>query len=107
MNRFSRENMNRFFEPWSQLKDEIPPLHEAKNPAVQEKMEEALQLYYELLKYGEEIGEKHSLLFPLNGEERLAFIEEQMPRRYAFIQLNALFDESQKKAARLSVTYKE
>lgn len=99
--------MNRFFKPWDQLREEIPPLHDTHHPAVKEKMEAALQLYYDLLQYGEEEGETHSLLFPLNGEERLAFIEEQMPRRYAFIQLDAVFDESRKKAARLSVTYKQ
>lgn len=105
MSYFSRENMQRFFDRWTPLQEDIQKVQDDKSTEVREKMEEALQNYYELLKYGEVEADGLSLLLPLNGEERLAFIEKHMPGRYAFVQLDALYDESRKKAARLSVTY--
>ncbi len=107
MNHFSRENIQRFFESWHEWQKEIPQLYEEKDDLVHEKMNEALQNYYDLLKYGEIEAGEPSILLPLNGEERLAFIKKQQASRYAFIQLDALYDESQKKAARLSITFKK
>lgn len=105
MSHFSRDNMQRFFGTWEQLQQEIPALEDEKGEEARKKMKSALQNYYDLLKYGEVEENEESLLFPLNGKERLAFIEKHMPGRYSFIQLDALYDESRKKAARLSVTY--
>lgn len=106
MSHFSRDNMQRFFAPWEQLQQEILAFEDDKSEEAREKMERALQNYYDLLNYGEVEENEESLLFPLNGKERLAFIEKHMPGRYSFIQLDALYDESRKKAARLSVTYR-
>lgn len=98
--------MQRFLEPWNEVREEIPDMYEAGNAAVHEKMDWALKNYYDLLAYGEVEEGEVSALFPLNGEERLEFIEKRKASHYAFIQLDALYEESQKKAARLSVTYK-
>lgn len=106
MERFSREAMAPFFMYWEAHKQAIDKLYKDNHPNAQEKMKEALKEYTTLLRYGEVEDQIQSLLLPLNGEERLAFIEKQIASRYAFVQLDALYDESRKRAARLSLTYK-
>lgn len=111
MNRFSKELLEPYFEPWNHVRDEIDQLYEERNPNVVKMMEEALANYMSLLTHGgtetnHQTEHKEYLLLPLNGDERLEFIKKQIHSRYAFIQLSALYDETRKKAARLSVTHK-
>ena len=44
-----------------------------------------------------------AILLPLNGEERFQFVKDRINSHYAYIQLDALYTETKKKAARLSV----
>ena len=45
-------------------------------------------------------------LLPLNGEERFEFVKDKISSHYAYIQLDALFTETKKKVARLSIQKK-
>lgn len=111
MNRFSREALQSYFEQWDRVKEDIEELYERKDSSVITHMKKSLHNYMCLLEYGgyEEIeqgGQGTYRLLPLNGHERIAFIEKQIHSAYAFAQLTALFDETRKKAARLHVMEK-
>lgn len=108
MSRFSKENLQSFLEPWEQKKEEIAKLYDANHSEAPIKLTEAITEYEELLVYGgleksQQNGQMEPILLPLNGEERLAFIKKQIHSHYAFVQLDALYDETKKKAARLAI----
>ena len=74
-------------------------------------MEEAIRDYEELLQRGGEIlderkGKMINTLLPLNGEERFQFVKDKISSHYAFVQLDALYTETKKKVARLSLMKK-
>ena len=74
-------------------------------------MEIAIRDYEELLEYGgseinNRTGKMEALLLPLNGEERFQFVKDRIASHYAYIQLDALYTETKKKAARLFVMKK-
>lgn len=108
MNPFSKEHTAPHFEKWDVVKEKIEKLYAEKNREAVKLMEIAINDYINLLEYGgqelnEQTGKNVAILLPLNGVERLDFIKERINSHYAYIQLNALYDETKKKAARLSV----
>ena len=108
MNRFSKKHTAAHFEKWDAVQERIETLYQEKNPEAIKLMENAILDYAELLEYGgkqlnEQTGEYEEVLLPLNGTERFNFIKERIQSHYAHIQLNALYEETKKKAARLSV----
>lgn len=112
LNRFSKEALKEFFEPWEQMKVEIAALYDEQNPNAPVKLKEVIVQYERLLAYGgmeesAQSGKMQPVLLPLNGEERLAFIKKQIQSHYAFVQLDALYDETKKKAARLAIMTKK
>lgn len=112
MTRFSKEALQIYFEPWDKKKEEIQQLYADRSPEAVKKLEEAITEYEALLTYGGTEENPHSserqpILLPLNGVERLAFIKKQIRSHYAFVQLDALYDETRKKAARLAITMKK
>lgn len=112
LSRFSKEALADYFESWNAVKEEIAKLYDQQDANVVKKMEEAIDQYENLLAYGgiqenPQNGQEQPVLLPLNGEERLAFIKKQIHSHYAFVQLDALYDETRKKAARLAITKKK
>ena len=108
MNRFAKIHTAPHFEKWDAVKDKIKNFYDEKNPEAIKLMEVAINDYAELLEYGgkeldKKTGETVDLLLPLNGIERFDFIKARINSHYAYIQLNELYDETRKKAARLSV----
>lgn len=108
MNRFSKTYTAAHFEKWDAVKERIEKLYDEKNKEAIKLMEIAINDYADLLEYGgkelnEQTGKSEAILLPLNGAERFDFIKERIHSHYAYIQLNALYDETKKKAARLSV----
>ncbi|QUW22140.1 hypothetical protein JSQ81_00665 [Sporosarcina sp. Marseille-Q4063] len=111
MNRFSKELLAPHFEKWDLVKEEIEKLYSLKDKEVNTYMEVAIRDYEQLLEYGgselnERTGNLDALLLPLNGEERLQFVKDRIASHYAYIQLDALYTETKKKAARLFVMKK-
>lgn len=109
MSHFSKEALAGFYELWDANKDKIAQLYEEKQPSAVEKLTEAIVQYEKLLAYGgvenhPQHGQEQPVLLPLNGVERLAFIKKHIQSHYAFVQLEALYDETRKKAARLAIT---
>ena len=68
----------------------------------------AIENYSELLEHGGKVvddrkGKIVYTLLPLNGEERFEFVKDKISSHYAYIQLDALYTETKKKVARLSI----
>lgn len=108
MNRFSKTHTTAYFEKWDAMKDRIEKLYGEKDKEAIKLMVIAINDYADLLEYGgeelnEQTGKRVPILLPLNGLERFDFIKDRIQSHYAHIQLNALYDETKKKAARLSV----
>ena len=106
VNRFNKEQLTPYFEQWEVVREQIELLYHQKDRRAVELMQEAITNYQELLEYGgktidERKGTAVYTLLPLNGEERFEFVQAKIASHYAFVQLDALFTETKKKAARL------
>lgn len=108
MNRFAKIHTASHFEKWDTVKEKIKSLYDEKSPDAVKLMEIAINDYTQLLEYGgkeldKKTGESVDILLPLNGVERFDFIKSRINSHYAYVQLNELYEETRKKAARLSV----
>lgn len=108
MNHLSKDYLAPFFEEWEIVKDNIEKLYMIKDKEAVRLMEIAINDYTKLLEYGgkeinERTGKSKYILLPLNGDERFNFIKDRINSHYAHIQLDALYEETKKKAARLAV----
>lgn len=105
---FSKADVQHYFDQWHALKVQIEQMYVDKNSNVKQHVQDCIVLFRELLKDGGKVqsgeGQLVDKLMPLNGEERLQFIEQHLHHRHAFIQLCALFEETEKKSARLTIT---
>ena len=111
MNRLSKEHLAPHYEKWEAVKDNIEKLYEVRDQEAIKLMEIAINDYTRLLEYGgkeinERTGKRKYILLPLNGDERFSFIKDRINSHYAHIQLDALYEETRKKAARLAVMKK-
>jgi hypothetical protein len=109
--RLNKEQLDPYFQWWDSKKEEIEKYYNENNRQAVILMEEAIINYSNLLlEGGDEINERNSKttyrLLPLNGNERFEFIKEKIASHYAFVQLDALFIEVKKKAARLAILQK-
>ncbi len=93
------------------MKEEIEKLYNIEDKEAITYMEIAIRNYTQLLEYGgselnQRTGKMVARLLPLNGDERLQFVKDKIASHYAYVQLDALYTEAKKKAARLSVMQK-
>ena len=96
---------------WETHRGQIELFYNQRDRQAIEMMEEAIRDYEELLQRGGEIlderkGKMINTLLPLNGEERFQFVKDKISSHYAFVQLDALYTETKKKVARLSLMKK-
>lgn len=91
--KLTKEKVSPFFDKWHELQLDIADSFKKHNGQAAELMKAGTQLYIELLAYCE-----HSIE-PLNGKERMAFIQQNNGRYAAFRQLDELFEEVKKKLA--------
>lgn len=109
---FNKDILIPYLEHWSSNREKIELAYEQKDHSAVDMMEVAIALYDEMLLHG---GIEHdersqlnvSKLLPLNGTERLQFVKDKVRSHYSFVQLDALFLETKKKAARLSLKSKK
>jgi len=91
----AKEKMDAWFAEWTELEAEIHTAHDARTGEAKGLMEEAIVLFERLV---QEAGDE---VLPINGVERLNFIKAK-PSQYAcYRQLDELFKETKKRAARL------
>lgn len=110
MSHFDRAQLVPYFEKWDEVKPLIEQYYGEKDRRVLPLMKEAIENYSTLLslggKEGNSVGKQVYVLQALNGEERFEFIQARIDSHYACIQLDALYTETKKKAARLAVRQK-
>ena len=100
----SKEIVDAWFAQWEALQQAIHAAHEARNGEAKPLMEQGIAHFEKLLV--ESAADSVSAdadfeLYPINGKERLAFIKAK-PGQYAcYRQLDELFKETKKRAARL------
>ncbi len=111
VNHIDKEQLVPYFDQWKIVRVKIEAFYDQKDPKAIEFMNEAIASYSELLERGgkafdDRKGKTVYLLLPLNGEERFEFVKDKISSHYAFVQLDALFTETKKKVARLSIMKK-
>ncbi|MGE7673642.1 YpoC family protein [Lysinibacillus sp. NPDC094403] len=90
-----KEKIDAWFAEWTELEAKIHAAHDARNGEAKGLMEKAILLFDYLV---QEAGDE---VLPINGIERLTFIKAK-PGQYAcYRQLDELFKETKKRAARL------
>lgn len=112
MNRFEKEQIQPFFEKWTSINEQIQNYYAVRDRQAVVLMKTGIENYLELLEYGGKVEDERSkrliyTLLPLNGEERFEFVKDKIDSHYAYVQLEALYDETKKKAARLNITLKK
>jgi len=91
----AKEIIDAWFAEWMEFEANIHAAHDARNGEAKGLMEEAIVLFERLV---QEAGDE---VLPINGVERLNFIKAK-PSQYAcYRQLDELFKETKKRAARL------
>ena len=100
----SKEIVDAWFTQWEALQQEIHAAHEARNGEAKSLMEQGIAHFEKLLvesAASQVSADTDFELYPINGKERLAFIKAK-PGQYAcYRQLDELFKETKKRAARL------
>lgn len=100
----SKEIVDAWFAEWEALQQAIHLAHEARNGEAKPLMEQGIAHFEKLLveSAADQVSADADFeLYPINGKERLAFIKAK-PGQYAcYRQLDELFKETKKRAARL------
>ncbi|MFD1203922.1 YpoC family protein [Sporosarcina contaminans] len=100
-----RKTLYLYIDRWEAMKEKLHTIKDAKADFTLV-MREAIKNYQELLiafGYSDQHATATPILRiePLNGKERLQFVEKTLNKRYAIIQLDALYTEAKKKAAQI------
>ncbi|GKV67979.1 hypothetical protein NCCP2716_04770 [Sporosarcina sp. NCCP-2716] len=100
--KITKERLAPYFEQWASCKPEIQEKYDRKDASVHEDMTDAIGRYEILLGICAMAGgsDRRTRLEPLNGKERLQFVKDKIASPFALIQLDGLYIELQKKAAR-------
>ncbi|KAA0966109.1 hypothetical protein FQ087_07630 [Sporosarcina sp. ANT_H38] len=110
-NRINKELLAPYFKQWETVREQIEALYSQNDIQAVELMNMAIENYSELLEQGGKVLDDRKnkvvyILLPLNGDERFQFVKDKISSHYAHIQLDALFTETKKKVARLSIQRK-
>lgn len=90
-----KEKVDAWFAEWAELEGKIHAAHDTRDGEAKGLMEMAILLFERLV---QDAGDE---VLPINGVERLTFIKAK-PGQYAcYRQLDELFKETKKRAARL------
>ncbi|MGK7378228.1 YpoC family protein [Planococcus sp. 1R117A] len=98
--RLIKEKTDPFFNQWTILKEVIENSHRLRDSKGQNAMADGIILYKNLLQ------QCNGQITPLNGQERLMFIEQRPSNYAAFRQLDELFAEMKKLIASKRVQLK-
>lgn len=91
--KLTKESVSPYFDQWGVLAAEITSLHQNRSNQTAPQMLQGLDLFKALLTHCEE------QILPMNGHERIHFIEQRPGNYAAFRQLDELFSEMKKKIA--------
>lgn len=100
----TKEIVDEWFMRWEDLEQQIYAAHDARNGEAKGLMEQGIALFEQLLidsAAADGTVDADFELYPINGRERLRFIKAK-PGQYAcYRQLDELYKETKKRAARL------
>ncbi|WP_298828003.1 YpoC family protein [uncultured Planococcus sp.] len=97
--KLTKEQLEPFFKEWNQLSTELADLHRQRNRGAKAAMQVGLKVYNSLLAHCREALQDERFE-PLNGLERLLFIEASPGTYAAYRQMDELFSELKKTLAR-------
>lgn len=111
-NQITKERVDKWYMEWELLRNHIHAAHDERNGQAKQLMEQGIQLFWNFILESSQttstaINRQDEFeLMPLNGSERLQFIQLR-PAQYAcYRQLDELFKETKKRAASLRVKLK-
>ncbi|MDN4608706.1 YpoC family protein [Sporosarcina highlanderae] len=98
--------LNLYWNNWIWLNEKIATAFKQRDSKVENLMELAVDNYTEMIGsfvniVAHAIDDPSEVIEPLNGRERLDFIRGRLNREFAYIQLDALYTEANKKAVSL------
>lgn len=103
----TKEIVDAWFAEWEALSETIHAAHDARDRTkANELMAQGIALYERLLvesSEAEEVAENDFELYPINGKERFQFIRMRPGQFACYRQLDELFKETKKRAARLRI----
>lgn len=103
----SKEVIDAWFTEWELLSERIHAAHDARNSKeANELMAQGIALYERLLVESSEaeiVADDDFELYPINGKERFQFIRMRPGQFACYRQLDELFKETKKRAARLRI----
>lgn len=99
--KLTKETVDPFFSNWAQLSEEIAHLHGLRDKQLSQYMQEGIELYKKLISHCED------QIVPMNGQERLQFVDQHLGNYAAYRQLDELFSEMKKKIASKRIQFKK
>ena len=103
----TKEIVDAWFAEWEVLSERIHAAHNARNSkTANELMEQGIALYERMLVDSSDASETAGNdfeLYPINGKERFQFICMRPGQFACYRQLDELFKETKKRAARLRI----
>jgi len=103
----SKDIVDNWFSEWEQLSSQIHKAHEKRDRELANSLMQKGIAHYEalLIRSGnvEFVGDEDFELYPVNGKERFQFIKMRPAQFACYRQLDELFKETKKRAARLRI----
>lgn len=103
----SKDIVDNWFSEWELLSSDIHKAHEERNRELANTLMIKGIAHYEtlLIRSGnvEVVGDEDFELYPVNGKERFQFIKMRPAQFACYRQLDELFKETKKRAARLRI----
>ncbi|MGB6408827.1 MAG: YpoC family protein [Planococcus donghaensis] len=103
--KLTKEQLDPYFLEWECLSVQLADLHKQRNKAAAKLIQEGLTIYKKLLAHCRDALQDNEFE-PLNGAERLSFIESSPGTYAAYRQLAELFVELKKIIARKRIEFK-
>jgi len=103
--KLTKEQLDPYFLEWDKVSVELADLHKRRDRRAKQVLETGLELYKQLLLHCREALEQPDFE-PLNGSERLSFVEGSAGTYAAYRQLAELFAELKKTVARKRIELK-
>ncbi|WP_142826426.1 YpoC family protein [Planococcus soli] len=103
--KLTKEQLDPYFLEWDRIAADLTILHRQRNKRSKEVIQAGIELYHQLLAHCRE-ALQDSGFQPLNGSERLSFVESSPGTYAAYRQLDELFSELKKTIARKRIDLK-
>ncbi|ANU10697.1 hypothetical protein A1A1_09526 [Planococcus antarcticus DSM 14505] len=103
--KLTKEQLDPHFLKWDRIAVDLAKLHSQRDKRAKDAIQEGLKVYTHLLAHCRD-ALKDEEFEPLNGSERLSFVEDSAGTYAAYRQLDKLFAELKKTIARKRIELK-